>query len=313
MNYDIIGDVHGHADKLEALLRKLGYQHRAGAWRKAGHTAVFVGDLIDNGPGQLRTLELVRAMVDQQCALVTMGNHEFNAIAYATQDPHRGGGYYLRPHIQNHNLQHKAFLAQVGHRSARHTEWIDWFRTIPLWLELDGVRIVHACWHEPSIEAIRKSLGGGNQLTDEFLVNAHKLNDQPRCPAVHDAVETLLKGLEVDLPGGTSFIDAHNIRRYRTRVRWWHEGPPRLRDVALGPGSQLDQVRDVRLSDDAIPGYSHEHPVFCGHYWLSGTPDRQTAKVACVDYSAGKRGPLVAYRFEGERELSASSFVSSND
>jgi hypothetical protein len=312
MNYDIIGDVHGHADKLEALLQKLGYQHRAGAWRKLGHTAVFVGDLIDGGPDQLRTLELVRAMVDQQCALVTMGNHEFNAIAYATRDPQRGAGYYLRPHTENHNRQHKAFLAEVGHRSSRHTEWIDWFRTLPLWLELDDLRIVHACWHEPSIEAIRKRLDGSNRITEEFLVNAHKLNGQPRCPAVHDAVETLLKGLEVDLPGGASFLDAHNIRRDRTRVRWWHEGPPRLRDVALGPGSHLDQVRDVLLADDAIPGYSHEHPVFCGHYWLTGTPDRQTTKVACVDYSAGKRGPLVAYRFEGERELSASSFVSSN-
>jgi hypothetical protein len=196
MNYDIIGDVHGHADKLEALLQKLGYQHRSGAWRKAGHTAVFVGDLIDGGPDQLRTLELVRAMVDQQCALVTMGNHEFNAIAYATRDPQRGAGYYLRPHTENHNRQHKAFLAEVGHRSARHTEWIDWFRTLPLWLELDDLRIVHACWHEPSIEAIRKRLDGSDRITEECLVNAHKLNGQPRCPAVHDAVETLLKGLE---------------------------------------------------------------------------------------------------------------------
>jgi len=94
-----------------ALRQKLGYQHRFGAWRKAGHTAVFVGDLIDNGPGQLRTLELVRAIVDQQCAFVTMGNHEFNAIAYATLDSQRGGGYYLRPHVPDHNLQHKSFLA----------------------------------------------------------------------------------------------------------------------------------------------------------------------------------------------------------
>jgi hypothetical protein len=33
-------------------------------------------------------------------------------------------------------------------------------------------------------------------------------------------------------------------------------------------------------------------------------------QVACVDYSAGKGGPLVAYRFNGEPVLSASSFVS---
>jgi hypothetical protein len=206
MNYDIIGDVHGHADKLESLLRKLGYQHRSGAWRKAGHTAVFVGDLIDSGPGQLRTLALVRAMVDQQCGLVTMGNHEFNAIAYATKDPHSSDGSYLRVQNDSNFEQHKAFLSEFGLGSAGHTEWIDWFRTMPLWLELDGLRIVHACWHDPSIEVIRKSLGGGNQINDEFLVNAQKLNGQKRCPAVYDALETLLKGLEVKLPEGCPFV-----------------------------------------------------------------------------------------------------------
>ena len=33
MNHDIIGDIHGHADQLEALLAHLGYRHRNGAWR----------------------------------------------------------------------------------------------------------------------------------------------------------------------------------------------------------------------------------------------------------------------------------------
>jgi hypothetical protein len=28
-----------------------------------------------------------------------------------------------------------------------------------------------------------------------------------------------------------------------------------------------------------------------------------------VDYSAGKGGPLVAYRFDGERELGAEKFI----
>ncbi len=313
MNYDIIGDVHGHADKLEALLRNMGYQHRAGAWRKAGHTAVFVGDLIDNGPGQLRTLELVRAMVEQQCALVTMGNHEFNAIAYATKDPHSSDGSYLRDHHQENETQHKAFLSEFGLGSAGHAEWIDWFRTMPLWLELDGLRIVHACWHEPSIEVIRKSLGAGNRISDEFLVSAHKLNGQKRCPAVHDAVETVLKGLEVKLPNGMFFDDKYGKRRHSARVQWWRAGPVDLGDVTLGPIEDRRQLEGVRLKKGDLPGYSNEQPVFFGHYWMTGTPARQTAKVACVDYSAANDGPLVAYRFEGERELSASSFVSSND
>ena len=33
MSYDIIGDIHGHADKLESLLAKLGYRNRNGCWR----------------------------------------------------------------------------------------------------------------------------------------------------------------------------------------------------------------------------------------------------------------------------------------
>ena len=313
MNYHIIGDVHGHADKLEALLRKLGYQHRSGAWRNAGHTAVFVGDLIDGGPDQLRTLELVRAMVDQQCALVTMGNHEFNAIAYATKDPHSSDGSFLRVQNDSNFEQHKAFLSEFGLGSAGHTEWIDWFRTMPLWLELDGLRIVHACWHDPSIEVIRKSLDGGNQINDEFLVNAHKLNGQKRCPAVYDALETLLKGLEVKLPEGVSFRDRYGAVRYAARVQWWLNGPADLGDVALGPIEDRRQLQGTRLKEGDLPGYSNEHPVFFGHYWMTGTPARQTAKVACVDYSAANDGPLVAYRFEGERELRASSFVSSND
>jgi len=33
MNYDVIGDIHGHADALEALLGHLGYRQKGGAWR----------------------------------------------------------------------------------------------------------------------------------------------------------------------------------------------------------------------------------------------------------------------------------------
>ena len=48
--------------------------------------AVFVGDLIDRGPAQLRILDIVKLMVDSGSAQVVMGNHEFNAIAYATAE-----------------------------------------------------------------------------------------------------------------------------------------------------------------------------------------------------------------------------------
>jgi len=84
MNYDIIGDIHGRLDKLDALLRRLGYREHHGAWRHPDRTAVFVGDLIDRGPHQVATVDRVRRMVDAGAALCVMGNHESDGplVAY---------------------------------------------------------------------------------------------------------------------------------------------------------------------------------------------------------------------------------------
>ena len=138
MNYDIIGDIHGHADKLEALLAKLGYQNRAGAWRHSGRQAIFVGDFIDRGPAQKRSVYIVRRMVDCGAAQAVMGNHELNAIAWHTPDP-RNPGEYLRPHYsakwgEKNRKQHAAFLAAVEEDSGLHSEIIDWFLTLPFGL-----------------------------------------------------------------------------------------------------------------------------------------------------------------------------------
>ena len=84
MNYDIIGDIHGHSEKLTSLLKQLGYRHHLGAWRHPERSAIFVGDFIDRGPGQLETIRIVREMLDAGTALAVMGNHEFNAIAWYT-------------------------------------------------------------------------------------------------------------------------------------------------------------------------------------------------------------------------------------
>jgi len=50
-------------------------------------------------------------------------------------------------------------------------------------------------------------------------------------------------------------------------------------------------------------GHDGGKPVFVGHYWLTGTPELLSNKVACVDYSVAKGGKLVAYRWDGEPTL----------
>jgi hypothetical protein len=62
MKFDIIGDVHGQYHKLVGLLRHLGYEPHQDTWKHPRRTAIFVGDLIDRGPDQVQTVELVRRM-----------------------------------------------------------------------------------------------------------------------------------------------------------------------------------------------------------------------------------------------------------
>ena len=75
--FDIIGDVHGCADEMVALLAALGYQTSASPIRHPdGRRALFLGDLVDRGPGNDRVLETVMEMVDHGSALCILGNHE---------------------------------------------------------------------------------------------------------------------------------------------------------------------------------------------------------------------------------------------
>ena len=89
--FDIIGDVHGCFDELVALLERLGYQvTRPSAGRGAddgfsvshpqGRKAVFVGDLVDRGPGVVDVLKLVMSMVTDGTALCVAGNHESKLV-----------------------------------------------------------------------------------------------------------------------------------------------------------------------------------------------------------------------------------------
>ena len=58
--YDVIGDVHGRAQQLEALLQLLGYQCQAGVYHHPSRQAIFIGDMIDYGPEQRATLSIPR-------------------------------------------------------------------------------------------------------------------------------------------------------------------------------------------------------------------------------------------------------------
>ncbi len=318
MQYDLVGDIHGCADALVALLRKMEYREERGAWRHPDRQAVFVGDFIDRGPHQVYTVNIARRMVEAGTALAVMGNHEFNAIGWNTSDPMRPGEY-LRKHSERNRHQHAAFLNEVE-GTPLHDELVDWFRTLPLWLELPGLNVVHACWHDPFIAELLRMLPADRTLPSALYTEAFREPDDEASKdtagfTVFKALEALTKGMEANLPPSCSFRDADGHERTRIRTQWWRSGTVAYREAAEAPPFILDQLATLGSTEHvpahAVPGYARDAPVLFGHYWRTGNPEViDGGRLACIDYSIAKGGKLVAYRWEGEPLLVNEHFVS---
>lgn len=322
--YDVIGDVHGHADKLEQLLRQLGYnekpqpQHPRGQslWSHPDRQAIFIGDLIDRGPAQIRTVDLARAMVEAGTAQMVLGNHEFNAIAFATPNP-EVPGEYLRPRFgkigERNRHQHRKFLGQVGLDSELYREYIAWFRSLPLWLGLPGgLRIVHACWDPESMHVVQRLLSADGSVTYSLMVESSRKGS-----AEYEAIEKILKGPEIALPDSHHYHDKDGHIRSRARLRWWDPHVETLGDAAEIPADATDRNHvPLTLPPEGPLGagthdpYTDDVPVLFGHYWRTEHSVICTPTTACVDFSAGNGGSLVAYRWSGGL-LDPDNFVSS--
>ena len=302
--FDIIGDIHGAADQLLELLELLGYREDSGVFLHPKRRIVFLGDFIDRGPKQRQVIDIVRPMIEEGSALAVIGNHEFNAIAYATEDPERPGEY-LRPHNQRNNTQHASFLDAYPDQ-AEYQDVIGWFRTLPLFLEFDSFRVVHACWHANYLEYLEPYLNSENTLDDDLVIRGSRPEDR-----AFVALETLLKGLEIPLPDGCFFLDKDGVRRDSIRTRWWLSERVSYREMAFLSSDIAAGLPDELPPPGVSVNYPKtEKPVFVGHYWLRGTPEIMSSNVCCVDFSVGKPGgKLCCYRFDGESRLSTGKIL----
>jgi hypothetical protein len=296
--YDLIGDIHGHADALEGLLARLGYSRQSGVYRHPDRQAIFLGDFIDRGPRIRETLDIVRPMIDSGAALAVMGNHELNALAFHTPDPEKPGEH-LRPHDEKNSNQHAETMRQVP--AGELTSYLNWFRTLPLWLDLDGLRVVHACWDETCMAKI------AGPLTDEFLYSACLSGG-----SLFEPVEAILKGKEVRLPPGATFRDKDGHERTATRVKWYEpsDGHTYRTYAMASEPIESDEPLPEEVARAAVPYPGDAKPVFVGHYWMRAEqPGLLRRNIACVDWSVAKGGFLCAYRWDGERELDQGKFV----
>ncbi len=313
IHYDIIADVHGRFDKLQAIMQRMGYKADGdGFVPPAGHKALFLGDLIDPKPGYhyaggvRDTLLAVKSMCDRGDALCLMGNHELNAIYFHSKGP---DGKWLRIRGSKNIAMHQGTLNDFPDydqpESEWHQVWMPWIKQLPFFLEMGCLRAVHATWHSEMIERVR---GRNLECAEFFLAASNKHTKEG------GALEVLLKGVEVELPNGMKFIDHTKAVRGNIRVRWW-ELPSHgmgYDDLVFPASSSIPSDEVNQEFFNQIPGYAmDEPPVFFGHYFKPADsplhPERDN--VACLDHSAAKEGPLVAYRWKGEASIKPEHYM----
>ena len=167
--FDIIGDVHGCAAELLALLRRLGYRRRSGTFRHpGGRRALFLGDLVDRGPRIIDAATIAMDMTSDGAALAVPGNHDVELAALL-----RGGGSTPGPGTVMSLAQIAAAVPEVRRRFRRRfPAYVD---RLPAHLLLDGGRLAVA-----HAGLLGEHIGRDSEAVRRFAVHGITLGETDR-------------------------------------------------------------------------------------------------------------------------------------
>lgn len=308
LRLDIVGDIHGQDETLEALLADLGYHQGR---HPEGRRLVFLGDLVDRGLQSFEVADRVRRLCETGEHLCLMGNHEFNLVE------HRRG----RAGSKHSNRQ---TIRAIEAGRERWAPVLDFFETLPLALELHDLRVTHAVWYEPAFQAIAPVLcappknapvhaepwGSLIRLHSPYE-DGHLRSGLPRhkLPGQEEpALEVFLKGYEVPAP--EPFEDNDGRRRDKERARWWQGTSPEVacdKRVVFGHYWNLPPISGRH--EDFAPPFASGHPSL--RSWAEAHHEHveeagraavpPEAHAVCVDYNGVTnvevRNCVGAYRY----------------
>ena len=312
---DIIGDIHGFIDPLEQLLTTLGYEGNKP--HPEGRQLVFCGDLIDRGPDSPAVVERAMGLVAAGHAHCILGNHELNILLDLDKE---GNSWFMTPG----NVQgDQAPLTDPGARA----RLLEFFGSLPLVLENNQLRIVHACWDPRSIELLRDESGSVLEVYHQYQ---DKTNQRLAEGDLDELAERDRKAQgdayfdpEAHVPFLWRVAASDAIYQDSNPVRVTASGleeplkalPPGYFDHPLSEpeaepffaGGKWRMVRRVKWWNL----YQEKTPVIFGHYWRNfGSPDLAGVgkfgpdlfegiephhwmgarnNVYCVDFSVGMR------------------------
>lgn len=254
---DIVGDVHGDLAALSNLMRQLGYEEDG--FHPQGRRLVFVGDLTDRGPDSPTVVETVRGLIQAGRAQCVLGNHELNIML--GHQKFDNGWFFGKKFYDGVTGQH--VIQHLMTEPAAREDLVAFFSTLPLVLQREDVRVVHACW-QPEMVAMASEATDVIKLYEQHRFNINlglairsDLKDWQKEQRHQNLnpVKVLTSGLEVK---AEEPIEASGKTRNLDRYPWW---------------------QDYR--DDAI--------CFFGHYSQPYGQPRGPQRAICVDFGIARR------------------------
>ena len=302
---DVVGDIHGEVTALKQLLRKLGYD--AHGSHPDGRRLVFVGDLVDRGENSPAVIEMVATLMDKRRAQCVLGNHELNLIL----DSRKEGNGWFYPLEDDHDHAHGHFLEAKRPLKEQRQDILDWFSTLPLALERKDLRIVHACWHQPAVDALLHESSSVRELSDTWTATlkqrfrAEGLFDAREAEQTLWAKELVDKHASVPLLPATMAIGAREQTDHP--IKALTSGLEQPTATPFFGGGKWRMTERVAWWEH----YAAEPAVIFGHYWRWAGDEKDAAarsrgpnlfdgrsawewlgprsNAMCVDYSAGLR------------------------
>lgn len=279
---DVVGDVHGEIEPLRELLAQLGYE--SSGRHPENRRLVFVGDLGDRGPDSPAVFELVRKLVGQGLAQCVLGNHELNLLRGELKP---GNEWFIDP---AHPRAKPG--AEFGHCKPAPEEWkpvwLDFMASLPLALEREDLRVVHAAWVPGEIAALRRANGATTKIYREYEV---RTNEQLAMEGLREvaAREEEEWGERLYDPKWkarllTAMGELDERYQMGNPVRVATSGVERLAAKPFWSSGKWRMCDRVQWWD----GYEDEVPVIIGHYW------RQVKQVKGSDHASTKPEVFVA-------------------
>jgi len=300
--YDIIGDIHGHYKLLVRMLKKLGYEFSPSGFKHPERKVIFTGDYINRGPEIRETVTLIRQMVESGNALAILGNHELNAILYFTIDKQ---SKYFRKYASRLRLPLLSTIEQYGIYEDELKDNIKWFRHLPFYLDMGEFRVVHGGWNDLHLKTINQYMEGEEKIRKSFL-KEYFIN-----PELNQAVNELLKGIELQLPKDLIIRDIKGISHRNFRIKWWE--PAEGKTFSEASFSNRFKLPAYTIPKEIIPYVSYYSddlpPVFFGHYCLDKQDLIIKNNLCCVDRCVVRSQTLTAYRWNGKKSLSPENLV----